>query len=379
MVPLCIIYIGPALWIPPRVERIPDEATCVRWLLETNPALIGLRLKKVSGRDGTFLTLPGKRTVSAREGTVFAGSKLKLRQWYYLILDVILRERAPRSTEIARYLRIQQRTAWTMLDRLRRAAVVAGPGDSAGSCLPLGLLVGLARLAKKEVTAASWKEAISRRPPPLKHREIGKMKGQRDFDRIIGDGRDKVESLLAGRDTGRPWRNRLEIWQAVLEQIRRHQQPHILKSRPDRAMGRAGELPAELPGPVLEVLLRKLDFLDDKEVRGILSETRKAATRLRRERPGTKVVHVVARRVMRAEVDPRDKGFRWVLTARTSGGPEYFWSATTAPTTRRVTELYWQLRGRYGWQVNFVTNYGAFARIAATGNRVEIAGKSPVH
>lgn len=63
-----------------------------------------------------------RQRFSIKAGTIFADTKLPLRKWFITIWMITSHTKGIASTQLARDLRITQKSAWFMLHRLRHAA-----------------------------------------------------------------------------------------------------------------------------------------------------------------------------------------------------------------------------------------------------------------
>lgn len=63
-----------------------------------------------------------RRRFSLKVGTIFEDTKLPLRKWFMAIWVITSRKEGVTSTQLAKDLKVTQKTAWFMLHRLRHAA-----------------------------------------------------------------------------------------------------------------------------------------------------------------------------------------------------------------------------------------------------------------
>lgn len=110
------------------VEAFPDEQSCVD------------HLRAIRWRDGEFCPHCGDNRVyhfsdgktfkcgacrkrfSIKVGTIFEDTKLPLRKWFMAIWMITSHKKGIASTQLAKDLKITQKTAWFVLHRLRHAA-----------------------------------------------------------------------------------------------------------------------------------------------------------------------------------------------------------------------------------------------------------------
>ena len=110
------------------MEAFPDEQACIN------------QIRAIHWKSGAFCphcehdkvyTFSDNRThkcsecgkrFSIKVGTIFEGSKVPLRKWFVAIWILTSHKKGIASTQLARDLKITQKTAWFMLHRLRHAA-----------------------------------------------------------------------------------------------------------------------------------------------------------------------------------------------------------------------------------------------------------------
>lgn len=109
-------------------EAFPDEQTCID------------HLRAIRWRDGEFCPFCGdnriyhfsdrkthkcgacRKRFSIKVGTIFEDTKLPLRKWFMAIWMVTSHKKGIASTQLAKDLKITQKSAWFVLHRLRHAA-----------------------------------------------------------------------------------------------------------------------------------------------------------------------------------------------------------------------------------------------------------------
>lgn len=110
------------------MEAFPDEQTCID------------HFRAIRWKDGAYCPLCGSTKVyhfsdnrthkcgdcrqrfSIKVGTVFEDTKLPLRKWFIAIWMITSHKKGIASTQLARDLKITQKTAWFVMHRLRYAA-----------------------------------------------------------------------------------------------------------------------------------------------------------------------------------------------------------------------------------------------------------------
>ena len=110
------------------MEAFPDEQTCID------------HLRAIRWRDGAYCPHCGgtkiyhfsdnrthkcgdcRQRFSIKVGTIFEDTKLPLRKWFIAIWLVTSHKKGVASTQLAKDLKITQKSAWFVLHRLRYAA-----------------------------------------------------------------------------------------------------------------------------------------------------------------------------------------------------------------------------------------------------------------
>src|SRR5580658_9654420 len=111
-------------------EAFPDEQSCVdhlrsiRWRDgEFCPHCGGTRIYHFSDRKTFKCGDPEcRQRFSIKVGTIFEDTKLPLRKWFAAIWMITNHPKGIASTQLAKDLKITQKSAWFMLHRLRHAA-----------------------------------------------------------------------------------------------------------------------------------------------------------------------------------------------------------------------------------------------------------------
>lgn len=68
-----------------------------------------------------FKCVPCKRQFTIKIGTIFSDSKIPFYKWFMVIYLATVLERGVSSMQVSRYIRVTQKTAWFMLQRIRYA------------------------------------------------------------------------------------------------------------------------------------------------------------------------------------------------------------------------------------------------------------------
>ena len=110
------------------IEAFPDEQSCldhlrsIRWRDEEFcPHCGGNRIYHFTDRK-TFKCGDCRARFSIKVGTIFQDTKLPLRKWFMAIWFITSHKKGIASTQLAKDLKITQKTAWFVLHRLRHAA-----------------------------------------------------------------------------------------------------------------------------------------------------------------------------------------------------------------------------------------------------------------
>jgi transposase-like protein len=106
----------------------PDEQTCIRhfrairWAKGASCPYCGSTRIYNFSDDRNHKCGDCRKRFSIKVGTIFADTKLPLRQWFIAIWLITSHKKGVASAQLARDLGVTQKTAWFMLHRLRYAA-----------------------------------------------------------------------------------------------------------------------------------------------------------------------------------------------------------------------------------------------------------------
>lgn len=110
------------------MEAFPDEQSCVDHLTATRwrngeycPYCGGTELYHFSDRRN-HKCKACKARFSIKVGTIFEDTKLPLRKWFLAMWLITSHKKGIASTQLAKDIKITQKSAWFVLHRLRRAA-----------------------------------------------------------------------------------------------------------------------------------------------------------------------------------------------------------------------------------------------------------------
>ncbi|WP_419083677.1 IS1595 family transposase [Phocaeicola sp.] len=109
-----------------RFERLyPTEDACVKALekhlwngILRSPVDGNTNVIRIKGKPGYYRDLDNRRTFTIKQGTVFDGSKLKLKVWFRAIYEFCVSANGISSYELARCCGVTQKTAWFMKQRM---------------------------------------------------------------------------------------------------------------------------------------------------------------------------------------------------------------------------------------------------------------------
>ena len=108
------------------LRAFPDEGSCVlhlerlRWNgVVVSPFVSGSSIYVCSNHR--YKCRLSNRYFTVRSGTMFEGSKVSLQKWFYAIYVVSSHKKGISSHQLARDIEVTQKTAWFMLQRIRKA------------------------------------------------------------------------------------------------------------------------------------------------------------------------------------------------------------------------------------------------------------------
>ncbi len=110
------------------MEAFPDEQTCVdhiraiRWKNGAYCPHCGCTKIFHFSDNVTHKCAECRKRFSIKVGTIFQDTKLPLRKWFIAIWLITSHKKGIASTQIAKDLKITQKTGWFVLHRLRHAA-----------------------------------------------------------------------------------------------------------------------------------------------------------------------------------------------------------------------------------------------------------------
>lgn len=106
------------------LKMFPDEQSCIKYYEKQrwgNKVISPFdpSSKVYKRKDGTYRCSKTGRNFDVKTGTMFARTKLPLRYWFYAMFMFLSHKRGVSSCQLARDLGITQKTAWSMLHKIR--------------------------------------------------------------------------------------------------------------------------------------------------------------------------------------------------------------------------------------------------------------------
>lgn len=118
-------------------ENFSDEDSCIRYLESVrwkngviSPFDPESKVYKCKGNR--YRCRNTGKYFDVKTGTIFANSKIPLRYWFYAMFLFISHKRGISSCQLARDLGVMQKTAWTMLNKLRESMDMLNDGKLEG-------------------------------------------------------------------------------------------------------------------------------------------------------------------------------------------------------------------------------------------------------
>lgn len=112
-------------------EKCEDHLAKLRWNgSPVCPYCSESNVKKLGGKDRRFKCYDCKKKFSVKVGTIFHDSKIGLQKWFIAIFLFTSHKRGVSSHQIARDLKITQKSAWYLLHRIREVFETEKPSFS---------------------------------------------------------------------------------------------------------------------------------------------------------------------------------------------------------------------------------------------------------
>jgi transposase-like protein len=110
------------------VSHFNNEETCVEYLTKLRwngavecPYCTNDTCYVLKGANKRFKCAKCRKQFSVRIGTIFEDSKIELCKWFFAIYLFTAHKKGISSHQLARDLKVTQKTAWLMLRRIREA------------------------------------------------------------------------------------------------------------------------------------------------------------------------------------------------------------------------------------------------------------------
>lgn len=108
------------------IEYFHNEDRCIEYLAQVRwngntecPYCSNEKCYKLKGKTKRWKCAKCRKQFSVRVGTIFEDSKIALRKWFIAIYLVTAHKKGISSHQLARDLKVTQKTAWFMLQRIR--------------------------------------------------------------------------------------------------------------------------------------------------------------------------------------------------------------------------------------------------------------------
>lgn len=111
--------------VPELFQKFPDENSCIEYLesifwqgVPESPYDPNAKVYKYA--NGRYKCSITKKYFNVRTGTMFDNTKISLRTWFYAIWIVCGHKKGISSCQLSRDINVTQKTAWFMLQRIRK-------------------------------------------------------------------------------------------------------------------------------------------------------------------------------------------------------------------------------------------------------------------
>ena len=115
------------------LEAFPTEQSCIEYLKKVrwgekvkSPFSPGSKVY-VCGNN-TYLCKDTGRRFNVKTGTIFENTKMSLRKWFMAVWMVLSNKKGISSLQLARDIKVTQKTAWYVLQRIRICLVCENQG-----------------------------------------------------------------------------------------------------------------------------------------------------------------------------------------------------------------------------------------------------------
>ena len=108
------------------LQAFPTEESCIEYLEKKlwngTPVSPYDPTSKIYRRgDGMYRCKNTGKNFNIRIGTLFEGSKISLRKWFYAVYMVTCHTKGISSVQLSKNIHVTQKTAWFMTHRIREA------------------------------------------------------------------------------------------------------------------------------------------------------------------------------------------------------------------------------------------------------------------
>ncbi len=109
-------------------QKCQEYLAKLRWNCEpTCPYCKSNRVNSLKGKTKRYKCYGCRKQFGVRVGTIFHDSKISLRKWFFAIFMFSAHKRGVSSHQLARDLKVTQKTAWFMLHRIREVYTPENP------------------------------------------------------------------------------------------------------------------------------------------------------------------------------------------------------------------------------------------------------------
>lgn len=125
------------------MEAFPDEQTCIdhlrsiRWKEGAYCPHCGSTKVYHFSDNKTHKCGDCRKRFSIKVGTIFEDSKIALRKWFVAIYLITSHKKGIASTQLAKDIKVTQKTAWFMLQRLRHASQTRSFNQPLSGCVEI--------------------------------------------------------------------------------------------------------------------------------------------------------------------------------------------------------------------------------------------------
>ena len=120
------------------LEAFPDEESCIvyleklRWRNGKVKSPFDKKSKVYYLPNHRYMCKNTQKIFNVKVGTIFHGTKLPLRKWFMAIWLVLAHKKGISSLQLSRDLKITQKTAWYILQKIRTYFICRNRGRLSG-------------------------------------------------------------------------------------------------------------------------------------------------------------------------------------------------------------------------------------------------------